>query len=322
MSNILIFFMIYMITTFSMKGLIIIAKKFDLQEHPNPNLERKIHREPKPYTASLGIFVIFWGFIIVSFIVKGSWLISPVILLGALLLFLVSFIDDYFKIKGKSFPVAPRFLTHIISAVIIYSQGVRFEIITNPFNGELIVFTGWISFILTLLWIVGLINVINFIDGIDGLAGGVTSIVASTLMVVAISQSSNDMVVLTTVLVAVCIGYVRHNRYPSKILMGDAGATGLGYIIAVLSLMGVFKQATVISVAVPVLALGVPIFDNIGVVIGRILRKQAPYEADDTQLHFRLRKLGLHDRFVTAFILLMTSVLSLVSLVIYFAVQV
>lgn len=303
-----------------MKFLIKIAIKYDIQEHPNLELERKIHREPKPYTASIGLFLIFWGAILIGSVINGEWIIPPGIGLGALLLFSVSFVDDFFKIKGKSFPIAPRFITHFVAAILVYTQGVQFAVITNPFSGEVINFNGWISFLLTVFWIVGLINVINFIDGIDGLAGGVCAIVAATLMIVAISQHATDMMFLTTVLLGLCIGYVRYNRYPSKILMGDAGATELGYIIAVLSLMGVFKQATVISVAVPVMALGVPIFDNIGVVIKRILRKQAPYEADDSQLHFRLRKLGLHDRYVTVFILLITCVLSLASLVLYFAI--
>jgi UDP-N-acetylmuramyl pentapeptide phosphotransferase/UDP-N-acetylglucosamine-1-phosphate transferase len=320
MNNISLLIVVFLVTSLSMKALIRLAIKFDLQEYPNPDLERKIHKEPKPYTASIGVFGIFWLGVLIISSVKGQLLISPLVMLGAILLFVVSFVDDYFKIKGKSFPVAPRFLTHIIAAVLVYSQGIRFSVITNPLNGDIFAFTGGFSFFLTVMWIVGLINVINFIDGIDGLAGGVASIVASTLMVVALSQGASNMVLLTTILVGVCLGYIRHNRYPSRILMGDAGATALGYIIAVLSLMGVFKQATLISFAVPVMALGVPIFDNISVVIKRILRKQAPYQADDSQLHFRLRKLGLHDRFVTAFILLITSVLSLTSLVLYFAV--
>lgn len=315
-----LFAIIYIVTVISMRLLIKLAKKYDLQEHPNPDLERKIHREPKPYTASLGVIGIFWVAALIFSLLKHEWMVPPLVIVGGVLLFIVSLVDDYFKIKKKSFPVAPRFAIHFIAAILVYMQGVKFAFITNPFSGEMIYFTGWIAFILTVLWIVGLINVINFIDGIDGLAGGVAAIVASTLMIVAISQHGTDMVTLTTILVGVCIGYVQYNRYPSKILMGDAGATGLGYIIAVLSLMGVFKQATVISVVVPVMALGVPIFDNVGVVIGRILRKQKPYEADDTQLHYRLRKKGLHDRYVTSFILLITLVLSLSSLVIYFAI--
>ncbi len=319
MNYIWLFLIIYLVTSISMKVLIQVAKRYDIQEHPNPNLERKIHKEAKPYTASLGVFGVFWLAVLIISLVKGESLLPPLVALGAALLFLVSFVDDYFKIKGRTFPVGPRFLIHIVSAALVYFQGIRFAVITNPLNGQVIQFTGWVAFLLTVFWIVGLINVINFIDGIDGLAGGVCAIVASTLMIVAISQHTSNMVVLTTILLGISIGYVRYNRYPSSILMGDAGATSLGYIIAVLSLVGVFKQATVISVAVPVMALGVPIFDNIGVVIGRIMRKQKPYEADDTQLHYRLRKMGLHDRFVTAFILLITSVLSLASLVIYFA---
>lgn len=242
MKNIWLFIIIYIITSLSMKGLIYIAKKFDIQEHPNPDLERKIHKEPKPYTASIGVFGIFWCAVLIMSLSKGEWLIPPLVMVGGLLLFTVSFIDDYFKIKGKTFPVGPRLLVHFISAVLVYYQGIQFAVITNPFNGQIVSFTGVVAFFLTVFWIVGLINVINFIDGIDGLAGGVCAIVASTLMIVAISQQALDMIMLTTVLLGVCIGYIRHNSYPSKILMGDAGATGLGYIIAVLSLVGFLSR--------------------------------------------------------------------------------
>ncbi len=321
MNNIVLFIIIYFLTSLSMQFLIKVAKKYDIQEHPNPNLERKIHKEPKAYTASVGIFFIFWGSVVAFSFIKGEWAIPPLVIFGAFLLFFVSFLDDYFKIKGKSFSITIRFAVHIIAALIVYSQGIEFSVITNPFTSQVLVLNGWLGFMLTVLWVVGLINVINFIDGIDGLAGGVCAIVASTLLIVALSQGASTMTVLTIILLAICIGYVRYNRYPSRILMGDSGATALGYIIAILSLVGIFKQATFISVIVPVMALGVPIVDNIVVVIRRILRKQAPYQADDTQIHYRLRKMGLHDRFVTAFLLLITSVLSLASLVLYFAVN-
>lgn len=321
MNNLLLFLIIYLLTSLSMKFLIKIAKKYDIQEHPNPNMERKIHTEPKAYTASIGIFFIFWGGVIVTSFAYKNWIIPPLVILGAFILFSVSFLDDYFKIKRKSFSVTLRFLVHILVALIAYFEGIHFSVITNPVTGQVLGLDGFLGFMLTILWIVGLINVINFIDGIDGLAGGVCAIVASTLLIVALSQDAFLMTSMTIILLAVCIGYVRYNRYPSKILMGDSGATALGYIIAILSLVGIFKQATFISVIVPVMALGVPIFDNILVVIRRILRKQAPYQADDTQIHYRLRKLGLHDRFVTAFLLLITSVLSLASLVLYFAVN-
>ena len=119
MNNIVLFIVIYLVTSASMKGLIWLARKYDLQEHPQPDLARKIHREPKPYTASIGVFGIFWLAVLVMSAFEGHFIIPPLVMIGALLLFIVSFLDDYFKIKGKSFPIAPRFLTHIIAAVLV-----------------------------------------------------------------------------------------------------------------------------------------------------------------------------------------------------------
>lgn len=101
----------------------------------------------------------------------------------------------------------------------------------------------------------------------DGLAGGLTAISAVTLFVVAITMGQSSSAIMAMSLIGVTVAYLRYNKAPAKIFMGDAGATFLGFILAVIALDGAFKQATVLSLCIPILALGVPIFDNIFVVV-------------------------------------------------------
>ena len=103
---------------------------------------------------------------------------------------------------------------------------------------------------------------------------------------------SSDLIIL----VGICLGYLKYNHFPAKILMGDAGATFLGFMLAIISLDGAFKQATLISILVPILALGVPIFDNLYVVMKRIKEKKPIYVGDASQAHFRLVAQGLTQK--------------------------
>jgi len=89
--------------------------------------------------------------------------------------------------------------------------------------------------------------------------GGISCISSGTLFLVALVKGSEISALMAIMLVGICLGYLKFNKYPSKILMGDSGATFLGFILAVISLEGAFKQATVISIFIPILALGVPI---------------------------------------------------------------
>jgi len=113
------------------------------------------------------------------------------------------------------------------------------------------------------------------------------------------------------------LGYLRFNRPPARIYMGDAGATFMGFILAIIALDGAFKQATVLSVFVPILALGVPIFDNIFVVIKRFLKGKPIYVADAGQVHYRLLSAGLNQKQVVAFLYLANTCFCLASIVLF-----
>lgn len=290
-----------------------LAFRYDFVDKPRKDVERKIHREPIPLTASYAIFV---GFVVTLLIfIKGFSIQTAAIIAGSILLLIIGTVDDWYKTRGKDFPALPKLIVQISAAVLVYASGITFSGFYNPISEGFVVLPEWLQFILTILWIFGVTTVINFSDGMDGLAGGLSSISAVTLFVVALAKGQSDSAMMAIILVGVTLAYLRYNKPPAKIFMGDAGATFLGFILAVIALDGAFKQATVLSLFIPILALGVPIFDNIFVVVKRILQRKPIYQADATQAHYRLLRMGLSPKQTVAFLCLISSCLALSSII-------
>ncbi|WP_425495240.1 MraY family glycosyltransferase [Paenibacillus tengchongensis] len=290
-----------------------LAFRLDFVDRPRQDTERKIHREPIPLTASYAIFI---GFFITYLLFARDFSLETLALFaGGVLLLTIGTIDDWYKTKGKDFPALPKFIVQITAAVLVFLSGNAFTGFINPFSGDYISLPVILQFILTIVWIFGVTTVINFSDGMDGLAGGLTAISAVTLFIVALAKGQSPSAMMAITLVGVTLAYLRYNKAPAKIFMGDAGATFLGFILAVIALDGAFKQATVLSLFIPILALGVPIFDNIFVVVKRFLKGQAIYQADATQVHYRLLKAGLNQKQVVAVLYLVSVCLSLSSII-------
>nr|MBC9201660.1 undecaprenyl/decaprenyl-phosphate alpha-N-acetylglucosaminyl 1-phosphate transferase [Paenibacillus sp. PL91] len=290
-----------------------LAFRLDFVDKPRKDVERKLHREPIPLTAS---YVIFIGFFLTYLLVTQDFsLRTAAIFLGGVLLLIIGTIDDWYKTKGKDFPSLPKFIVQISAAVLVYASGIAFTGFYNPFSGEYVVLPAILQFSLTILWIFGVTTVINFTDGMDGLAGALSAISAVTLFIVAIAKGQSNSAIMAIILVGVTIAYLRYNKPPAKIFMGDAGATFLGFILAVIALDGAFKQATVMSLFIPILALGVPIFDNLFVVVRRMLQGKAIYQADASQAHYRLLRAGLSHKQVVMFLCLISTCLCLSSII-------
>lgn len=290
-----------------------LAFRLDFVDKPRKDVERKIHREPIPLTAS---YVIFIGFFFTYLLVTRDFsLQTGAIFLGGVLLLFIGTVDDWYKTKGKDFPSLPKFIVQISAAVLVYASGIAFTGFYNPLSGEYVLLPVILQFTLTILWIFGVTTVINFSDGMDGLAGGLSAISAVTLFVVALAKGQSNSAIMAIILVGVTIAYLRYNKPPAKIFMGDAGATFLGFILAVIALDGAFKQATVMSLFIPILALGVPIFDNIFVVVKRMLQGKAIYQADASQAHYRLLRAGLNHKQVVMFLCLVSTCLCLSSII-------
>lgn len=287
--------------------------KLDFVDKPRKDVERKIHREPIPLTASYAIFI---GFAVTYLLfAKGFTLETLAILGGGLLLLVIGTVDDWYKTQGKDFPALPKLVVQMGAAVCVFAGGVSFEGFYNPFSGEFLNLPGWLQLILTVLWLFGVTTVINFSDGMDGLAGGLTTISGVTLFVVALAKGQGDSAMMAIILIGITVAYLRYNKPPAKVFMGDAGATFLGFILGVIALDGAFKQATVLSLFIPVLALGVPIFDNLFVIVKRFLQGKPIYQADAGQAHYRLLRMGLNPKQVVAFLCLLSVCLSLSSII-------
>ncbi|MFD0713749.1 MraY family glycosyltransferase [Paenibacillus sp. GCM10027626] len=319
MSYLIAFLLSFVIVIALIPPLRKLALRIDFVDKPRADSARKIHREPIPLTAGIAIFVAFA--IAYLLFVKDEWYQMAAILGGGFLILSIGIIDDWFKTHGKEFPALPKFLVQITAAILVYASGIVFAGFENPFNGIYIVLPAWLSFFFTVMWIFGVTTVINFSDGMDGLAGGLSAISGITLLVVALVVGQQGSAMMAVIAVGVSIGYLFFNRPPAKVFMGDAGATFLGFILGVVALDGAFKQATILSLFIPILALGVPIFDNIRVVISRMLKGVPVYRADASQMHYRLLATGLKPVQVVSFLYLLNVCFGLFSIVILLAAQ-
>jgi UDP-GlcNAc:undecaprenyl-phosphate GlcNAc-1-phosphate transferase len=166
---------------------------------------------------------------------------------------------------------------------------------------------------LTVVWIIGVTNAVNLIDGIDGLAGGIAFITAMSLL--AVSAQNPQWAAATLVLAALAgaaLGFLRHNFYPSKIIMGDAGAYFFGYVLAATALLGSLKVTTVFSLVPTALFLLLPILDTTQVFIRRLLRQQNPLSTPGKDhIHHRLLAQGFSQRRTTVTLWAITLVFNL-----------
>jgi UDP-GlcNAc:undecaprenyl-phosphate GlcNAc-1-phosphate transferase len=157
---------------------------------------------------------------------------------------------------------------------------------------------------------------LNFIDGIDGLASGVCVISSLTLFAASLIFNHTSTAVVAVALAGSCLAFLAYNFHPARIFMGDAGATFLGYTLAVTAIDGTLKGATILSLSVPMLALGVPILDTVIVFSRRLLEGKGLHRADNLHTHHSLMKWGLTQVQTVSFLYLIAAVFSLLSIVI------
>jgi len=161
---------------------------------------------------------------------------------------------------------------------------------------------------------VAITNAVNLIDGLDGLANGVSAISATTMLVIAL-MVNQEVAVVMAALVGACVGFMPYNLNPAKMFMGDTGATFLGFILATMSIQGLFKYYAVISFVVPFLILGLPIFDTAFAFIRRIAHGQSPMHADRSHIHHRLIDMGLNQKQAVATLYVISAILGLSAVV-------
>ncbi|MFC5700658.1 MraY family glycosyltransferase [Cohnella faecalis] len=291
------------------------ALRFGFVDKPS---RRKIHSEPIPLSGGVALFA---GVMVTSFVFMGDIPLFRTLLIGGALLVLIGLVDDGFKSRALEFPVWPRLIVYIGVALIPWWQGITIQGVSSPSSSSMILFSpAWAAFF-TALWVFALINMMNFIDGIDGLASGVSVISSMTLFAASLLGNQSLTALVTVALAGSCLAFLAYNFHPARIFMGDAGATFLGFTLAVTSVEGTLKGATFLSLFVPMLALGVPIMDTAIVFTRRLLEGKGLHRADNLHTHHSLMKWGLTQVQTVSFLYLVAAVFSLLSIVILLALR-
>ena len=260
----------------------------------NPN-RRKVHEFPTPRLGGVAIYI---GFLVAmgTAVILAALLNRHLnlniffgILFGGTILVLLGIIDD---MRGLTPWV--KFLFQFLAAAIAFGYGIRIEWLTNPFDS--LITLGIFAIPITLLWVVGITNAVNLLDGLDGLAAGVTAIASATLFLVALRTHQVDAAIYMIALAGCALGFLRYNFNPASIFLGDSGSLFLGFILACSSVAGVLKSTILVALIIPILILGIPIYDTASVIIRRVSSRQPVFSADKRHLHHRLLKAGFTQR--------------------------
>lgn len=281
-----------------------VAKHIGAMDIPN---ERKVHKVPIPRLGGLGIYM---GFIL-GYVLFGTMSLKMnAILIGSFIIIITGIIDDINPIPAKI-----KFLFQIVAASVVAFYG---KILLSDLSafGFYIEF-GIFSYPITILFIVSIINCINLIDGLDGLAAGLSSIYFITIGIVIVGWMHTFELdaVITFVMLGSTLGFLCHNFNPAKIFMGDSGSMFLGYIIAVIALLG-FKNVTLTSFAVPCLILAIPILDTLFAILRRLVNHKPISAPDKNHFHHQLLKLNLGQG-KTVLIIYLVDILFAVASIIY-----
>lgn len=234
-----------------------------------PKDNRRMHTKVMPRFGGLAIFA---GSAISMLVFLRFDPKILIITAGGTMIYILGVIDDLRNLSPKI-----KFAGQLLVAIIMYMCDIRITFITNyfgPGNSDL---GTALCFIITILWIVGITNTVNLIDGLDGLAAGTAAIVSLCIAYAAYIHGTYLAAGAMLALAGGALGFLPYNFYPAKIFMGDGGSLYLGFMLSTLSVLGTVKSATFVSMIIPVLVLGVPIFDTAFADLKKICEQKTYY---------------------------------------------
>ena len=257
----------------------------------NPNA-RRVNKIPMPTMGGLAIFLSFN--LANLFLLRNQYPSNQLysLLLAQLIIIATGMIDDIYELKPKQ-----KMLGIFLAALVVFFVvKVRMTTLTLPFLGTLSL--GWLSFPITIIWILAITNAVNLIDGLDGLATGVSIIALTTSAITGfffLNVTNTFVSIMMFTLVAALLGFLPYNFHPARIYLGDTGSLFIGFMMSILSLYGL-KNATFITIIIPVIIMGVPITDTVYAILRRWLNNKPISQADKHHLHHRLMQMGLSHR--------------------------
>ena len=302
--DIAIAFLLAFITAFVITPYTIrLAKKVGAVDAPD---DRRVNKRTMPRLGGLAViagFLVSALYLIASTCVEGKidffedglnvklfGILSGIIVLG-----IVCYIDDVKDIKPLT-----KLIGQVIAALMVVLSGVVINNFTIPFKENSIIINEVLSYMITILWIVGITNAINLSDGLDGLSSGITLLSCISLIIVfSLNQSPIIAIILTTALAGAIVGFLPYNFNPAKTFIGDVGSNFMGFMLSVISILGVAKTYTAIVLIAPIMVLALPIFDTLWAIIRRIVKTKSikgVFKADKGHLHHRLIARGYTQR--------------------------
>ena len=284
-----------------------LAKRYSLVDVPDP---RKVHKIPIPRVGGIAFVIPTFAVVLTMFFLNNgisqSFLEAKteylVLLVAATFIFIVGFIDDLYSIRGYI-----KLLCLIVASLAICASGAKLSSFSvgRWFEIE----TGWAAWPLTVFWITLITVCMNLIDGLDGLAAGIAVIVCGTITILAFFENQVAMIVLMLALLGSVTGFLFFNFHPAKIFMGDGGSMFLGFVIGASSIVCQTKTSTLVGLALPLLVLGVPIFDTgFAVLRRRVLERRSMFAPDRNHFHHRLLDMGLRQPVVVIVIYAITAI--------------
>ncbi|HUS19792.1 MAG TPA: MraY family glycosyltransferase [Terriglobales bacterium] len=265
----------------------------------NHSNSRSIHDRPVPRLGGVAIFLAFNTGLLLLMLAYDQMGRNPFefkqLLLktmpAATVIFTLGLVDDIVDLKAWI-----KFIVQVVAALMLYFNGMQIHEL--PFLSGLGIHNlgTVVSIGLTILWVVGITNAFNLIDGLDGLAAGSAFFATSAVFVVGLISGYTPVALVAVGLVAAITGFLRFNFHPASIFLGDSGSLFLGFMLSALALAGVQKSPTLLAVAIPVVACGLPIMDTAIAIFRRLLSGKPIFSSDREHIHHKLMNRGLSQK--------------------------
>ena len=316
----LAFIVSFMVTPYSIK----VAQKIGAIDVPKD--KRRMRTKAMPKLGGVAV--------IIGFLVSIVYLISIMSIEGSIYLFdenlylkkligigigiiiitITGILDDTISLTPLQ-----KLVGQFLGAIVVVLFGVKI----NNINISYFVSLGLsnkISIVATIIWIVGITNAINLIDGLDGLSSGIALISCISLLIIfALNDSPMIAILMITSLIGALVGFLPFNFAPAKTFIGDTGSNFLGFILSIVSILGTAKTYTAVVIALPILALGLPIFDVICAIVRRFIKGKsikAIFKADRGHLHHRLVDNGFSQKQTVLILYTISAALGLFAIII------
>lgn len=290
-----------------------LSAQYGLLDHPG---QHKRHKTPTSLAGGSVLYVTFWTTVAVSCLLYPTlWRdlsgVGLYVLAGSTIIYLVGLSDDLQPLSAWV-----KLLAQVAAGVVLYIGGLKIDPVTVPFLGSYEL--GSWSILLTIVWVVGLTNAINLIDGLDGLASGVSLIACVTSLVIALLYAVSSEAVFLLAMAGFLVVFLFYNSYPARMFLGDSGALLIGFFFAVISLLVPVKTYTAAALYLPLLALGVPLLEEISSIVRRLLSGRHVMKADRRHLFHYLALAGLSPKKIIAIFYGLSAVFGGFALAMYF----